>query len=127
MPVERINANPSSSLNINSPDHPAAVANVHGLPANVNVLGDRTGVGRFVQGGSTTASATGTSWSVSAYRTYSVTFPVAYASAPRVFASANNKLASITAPSTTGCSVIVFDNGTTISTSSTFHWMAIGA
>lgn len=66
--------------------HIGASAQVHGLPANVNVLGDRDAAGTYVQSGSSAGSGTAGgagSWTTVAMG--SITFPVAFAAVPRVF------------------------------------------
>jgi len=64
--------------------HIAASAAVHGLPASVNVLGNRSAAGEFAQRG-TIASITVGSSALSAYEaTSAVTFSVAFSSTPIV-------------------------------------------
>jgi hypothetical protein len=69
--------------------HVAASAAVHGLQSGANVLGNKSAVGEFVlRGTAMTGAGTGMPYSVSS--DVSVTFPVAFASAPIVIACGMN-------------------------------------
>lgn len=112
------------------PAHNVA-AGVHGLGASVNVLGNRSASGEFVQRGDTGAQ-TPTSGALSLFGSAggTVTFPVAFSSAPRVFAGATNAaavatLAAIYNVSTTGFTWSAYDFGT--GTARTIQYLAIGS
>ncbi|KKM22846.1 hypothetical protein LCGC14_1621190 [marine sediment metagenome] len=59
-------------------------ANVHGLPASVNVLGNRDASGEFVARGTSGSITLGTSDLPSYAQSAAVTFGTAFSSAPRV-------------------------------------------
>lgn len=93
----------------NADSHSAASANVHGLPASVNVLGNRNASGEFIQRGNGTANSALGSYTINSFRTIIVTFPVAFAAIPRVFVTGrNNELASVGGLSTTGCTLLAW-------------------
>jgi hypothetical protein len=94
----------------NSANHIAASANVHGLPASVNVLGNRNAAGEFIQHGSATVAGSSLAISLSNYRTQAVTFPVAFATVPRVVVGGSNTGFPVTATgaSTTGFTMLAF-------------------
>lgn len=112
----------------NATNHVGASAQVHGLPANVNVLGNRNAAGEFVQRGQVTSSAaqTGaTSFYLSSEST-TVTFPVAFSSTPRVFVccvSDQRNAAGAQNVTTTAFAVGCIGDGPA---NKTVDWLAIG-
>lgn len=109
--------------------HTNASANVHGLPANVNVLGNRNAAGQFVQhgtGSSTTAGSAVSVFRASANTTF--TFPVAFSSTPRVWVALQDGVtggAGVSLVSTTG-----FDSRAwsfSASTTYTIAYLALGS
>lgn len=104
--------------------HVAASANVHGLPASVNVLGNRTASGEYIQRGNGSSSTSATI-SFTHYVDTTVTFANAFGSTPRVFLSGTNaRLASAFSVSSAGFSVRCF--GISTADSVAFDWVAIG-
>lgn len=88
--------------------HIAASAAVHGLPASVHVLGNRNAAGEFVQHGVSGDVSTSAATSFTQAGEVAVTFPVAHAAAPRVFAGGNYIGAILCYAkdiSTTGCTL----------------------
>ena len=73
--------------------HNVAAA-VHGLPASVNVLGNRAAAGEFIQRGNVTAGTTGGDVTVGAINLGVVTFAVAFSATP-VIACSGRSTASI--------------------------------
>jgi hypothetical protein len=111
----------------NSANHIAASANVHGLPALVNVLGNRNAAGEFIQRGNATANGSLVAYSCTHYRTIAVTFPVAFASAPRVFASSGSAyIASVGSLTTTGCTLSAWGDSL-LPSDIVVNYLALGA
>ena len=108
--------------------HIAASAAVHGLPASVNVLGNRSAAGEFVQRGTVASMVATGSYSIS-FVTSAVTFPVAFSSTPIVLpggsTSVGNAALMGTSDITTTGFVLVacIVNGTV--TKSNVGWLAI--
>ena len=99
----------ASDVSASPATHATANANVHGLPASVNVLGNRNASGEFIQRGNGTANSALGSYTINSFRTIIVTFPVAFAAIPRVFVTgSNNELASVGGLSTTGCTLLAW-------------------
>ena len=113
----------------NADSHRTATTNIHGLPASVALLGNRTASGEFIQHGATSAiNGTLTSFTIAAYRSLAVTFPVAFTSAPRLFCNAkdNGILATATSITSTGFTIYLWGGGALVNTL-TADWMAVGA
>lgn len=112
--------------------HASASANVHGLPASVNALGDRSASGRYVQSGSVNTNATGIAAGIGGSGGYSntrqttVTFPSAFSTAPRVLVSGawSYSVDTITA---SNFIVYQYDNLGTGSQAIQCNWLAIGS
>lgn len=109
--------------------HIAASANVHGLPASVNVLGNRNAAAEFIQhGAATTANTTETAGNVnSSDNDAAVTYPVAFGSAPRVFAQTTTGARStgcVASITTTGFNLRGLGGSTVLNLSA--NWLAIG-
>jgi len=113
----------------NGSAHATASAAVHGLPASVNVLGNRSAAGEFVQRGS--GNQTGGSSAQSIYpNTFAITFAVAFSSTPIVVAGSTTSggftcVGGAQTVSTTGCNVCVMTN-TSSSTLNNYGWIALG-
>lgn len=109
--------------------HIAASAEVHGLPADVNVLGSRDAAAQYVQAGVSTTGATKTGSTFEILTaTDSVTFSVAFNSAPRVFCTVTGGLyayISIGTISTTGFDSRGAGRDTGIA-STAYNYLAIG-
>mgnify|MGYP001616542960 FL=1 len=108
--------------------HIAASAAVHGLPASVNVLGNRSAAGEFVQR-STVASMT-TSGAISFYHVSSaVTFAVAFSATPIVCPGGTTSdvvhFGGVQAVTTTGFSYRRLSN-TDSQAASNIGWIALG-
>lgn len=111
------------------PNHNVA-ANVHGLPASVNVLGNRTASGEFIQHALPSVSyGAGSSFTLNNLHTTTATFPVAFASAPIVLLGggdqANGAPGVAIAISTTGFTLWVWDNQAS-GFSGSFGYVALG-
>lgn len=104
--------------------HAAASANVHGLPASVNVLGDRNAAGEFIQHGSGTATGTLTAYTLNQFRDIAVSFPVAFSTTPKVFTSSVLPSNPHTINSS-GCSLRIFGDATLTNTR-VIDYFAIG-
>lgn len=112
--------------------HRDASAAVHGLPASVNVLGDRTAAGEFIQHAVTgNIASANEALSVFYSNSNAITFAVAFTSTPRVFGggttTADQKISSeISAVTTTGFNLRIWaaSNSTTFANNA---WMAIGS
>jgi hypothetical protein len=109
--------------------HVAANANVHGLPASVGVLGDRTGGGHWVQYAGSSTSATGAAFAGFAnIRDQAVTFPVAFSATPVTLVTGVNTVpCAITTVSSTGFTARQFDASGAGSAAIIFHWLAVGS
>lgn len=84
-PGQVLEANPGATA-VQYSTHPTAhnvAANVHGLPASVNVLGNRNAAAEYVQRGSS-ALTPSSAITISNYGTAAVTFPVAFSGTPIV-------------------------------------------
>ena len=95
--------------------HIAASAAIHGLPASVNVLGNRAAAGEFVQRGTVDPGATSGANADVFIVSAGVTFAVAFSSTPFVasagttHSSATNIVFfSVQSITTTGCNIITF-------------------
>jgi hypothetical protein len=106
-------------------NHFAASLNVHGLPASVNVLGNRNAAGEYVQRGAATPNSALSAYSLTHYRSVSVTFPNAFSAAPRVLVGGNFP-AAVQAVSATGFTCFIWGDST-LPTTFSVHWTAIGA
>jgi hypothetical protein len=108
--------------------HAAASAEVHGLPENVHVLGNRNAAGEFIQHGSGSASVSSpTSFSPGYKGPFSVTFPVAFSTTPAVFAAGSVAwlvAIMVSGVSTTGFSYRTVSNG---NITAKFSYQAIGS
>lgn len=109
--------------------HTNAQTNVHGLPPNVAPLGNRTSPSQWIQHGATSTESSGTSMTVyQGAGPYTVTFPVAFNSAPRVFVAAQNRAlawAGCTNIGTTSFNVRHMTNSTWATVA--IAWLALGA
>lgn len=119
----QVGATPSS--------HASASANVHGLPASVNVLGDRAAAGEYIQRGSNSSSTTSVTPGIESYTRYravAVTFPQPFATGvvPKIFLS-GPWVYSYDSPSNTGFTAYQYDNMGAASNTVTFDWFAIGS
>jgi len=113
--------------------HKNASANVHGLGASVNVLGNRNAAGEFVQRGTSSISAAlGSAISISAANAAAVTFPVAFSANPIVLLTLYNTAQGLGACisagtlSTTGFTPAVYGTASATATG-TLHWIALGS
>jgi hypothetical protein len=108
--------------------HGAASAAVHGLPANVNVLGNRNAAGEFIQRGTTSGTASVLAGSISYAVLTAKSFPVAFSSSPLVIGGGTT--------SAVDCIADIFDITTTtftharwttgVDTAANVGWLAIG-
>lgn len=108
--------------------HAAASAEVHGLPENVHVLGNRNAAGEFIQHG--TKNATGDqARSITRGCIEAITFPVAFNSTPVVLpgGTTDNKchLGSARAVTTTGFSLERFSTASELVNN--MQWLALGS
>jgi hypothetical protein len=108
--------------------HTGASANVHGLPASVNVLGNRTAAGQFVQHGGGASVTTGGSSVSIFFGTASVSFPVPFSTTPRVSVAGSSGGVGMhaTSISTTGFTIVGLGTAASASISS-MSWIAIGS
>lgn len=73
-------------------NHTNATSNVHGLPSGAYVLGNKVGAGQFVESGTNNMTSASTNVTLSSSNsTGTCTFPVAFASAPIVVATAQDR------------------------------------
>ena len=100
----------------------------HGMPANVNILGNRNASGEFVQHGS--GSGTAGTVDTAIYQTeIAITFPVAFSGTPKVLTGATtgsqNQVTGGQGITTTGFNLTIahFTSGGTVTNAS---WLAIG-
>lgn len=99
---------------------------LHGLGANVRVLGNRNAAGEYIQRGSVTGQSSSTSFSPSLIQQISVSFPSAFSSAPQVYVNClAGRPACAVSVSATGFTVWVFDNAA--SADRTITYLAIGS
>lgn len=110
--------------------HRAASAAVHGLPASVNVVGNRNAAGEFFQRGSVAVSGTLSAATSLGFLTQTgVTFPVAFGSTPVVTLGLSNTaslfMVGANSVSTTGFTPIAWGAATATPTGS-IHWHALG-
>lgn len=116
-------ANPVTGHNV--------ATNVHGLPANVSVLGDRTSNGRFVQTAiGTTTYGAGSSFTLNnLHISGTFSFGVAFSSTPVIVIGggdpSNGAPGAVVAPTTTGFKVWAWDNQAN-SFSGAVHYIALG-
>lgn len=127
--VARAGANKSifGTATVNAAAHIAASAAVHGLPASVNVLGNRSAAGEFVQRGSDTVVGTGSALGTIYYHLKTVTFPVAFSAVTVVLAAATSGVVcNVGTTSTTIFTASVWNevNG---AISETIKYLAIGS
>jgi len=117
----------ASDVSASPATHATANANVHGLPANANVLGNRNAAGEFIQHGDAIASGTLGAFTISHYRLIAATFPVAFSTAPRVFTGCSNATAvtCVGSITTTGCTLVAWGDGTLAATA-VVNYIALG-
>jgi len=117
----------ASDVSASPATHATANANVHGLPASVNVLGNRNAAGEFIQHGGATASGTLGAFTISHFRLIATTFPVAFSTAPRVFTGCSNATAitCVGSITTTGCTLVAWGDGTLPATA-VVNYIALG-
>lgn len=108
-------------------NHASQVTNVHGLPANVAPLGDRSSSGRFIQSGSgvsiTTASTVGAVYTNS----QTISFPVAFSSTPLVIPAGaqNGQGLHAAVISSTGFTMVAVSGSPSVNVTS-INWIALG-
>ncbi len=106
-------------------------AQVHGLGANVNVLGNRDASGEFIERGSNTEAQTATTVTYEiGDESTTVTFAVAFSGTPKVFVTENtNDQVTVSLDTITTTTFIwrPIGNLPTSSTSYTIDFLAIGA
>ena len=104
-------------------------ANVHGLPASVNVLGNRSASGEFIQRGTFDPAAAGTTDNPVYISNTTVTFPVAFNSTPFVMSGGgtgdNDALGGTQVITTTTFRMIIYTL-TSGSNPTDFRWVALG-
>jgi hypothetical protein len=97
--------------------HLGASAAVHGLPANVNVLGNRTGAGEFIQRGTADPAVCSNATTVYRNTATGISFAVAFTACYGVFVSttsgADNGWFGVIQTSTTSFYVTSFATGNT--------------
>ena len=104
-------------------------SNVHGLPASVNVLGNRNASGEFIQRDSG-AFTTGTSDQAMYPITANITFPVAFSATPIIIPGSNytgnsvSTMMTATLATTTTCDITGFGN--VQSTATRWAYIALG-
>lgn len=106
--------------------HNVAAA-VHGLPASVNVLGNRNAAGEFVQRGTGTVITTGSAATLSHFHTLAMTFAVAFGAAPNIYVnnSGNAYPCGASLISASGFTVFLWD-GRSAAISEAITFLAIG-
>ena len=108
--------------------HNVAAA-VHGLPASVNVLGNRSAAGEFVQRGTLAQGTVQNGPLTIYYASQTLTFPVAFSSAPYVWGGGIIEnafaFAGVLNISTTACTLIKWSSDNV--TAQTLKWVAMGA
>ena len=113
--------------------HAAASAAVHGLPASVNVMGNRTAAGEFLQHATTgqTMGAFGTGATLDTGATQTVTFAVAFSASPTVVAMylSNGTIVAgaLTARSTTSFTLQPLGIANGNPTAEEINWIAVGS
>ncbi len=100
-----------------------------GLPASVNVLGNHSAAGEFVQRGSIASATTDGAFTAAKAKAVAVTFAVAFSAAPIVIGggttSAKNVIPSIYSIATTGFIYNVISDST--DAAANVGWLALGA
>ncbi len=137
MPPSRATLN--QPVNLNSANalynHASSTGAVHGLPTGANVLGDKTGTGRFVQTQTANSGAAQTSGTPGF--TYAQTFShaVAYASTPIVVCGGGGSYAGDTLcagftcawnVTTTTVLINIIGTHTQYINNNPQHWMTVG-
>lgn len=117
----------ASDVSATAASHGTANANVHGLPASVNVLGNRNAAGEFIQHGSGTVNGTLGSYTINSFRILAVTFPVAFSAAPRVVTGCGNvnQLNSVGTVTASGCTLVAWGDATLAATA-VINYIALG-
>lgn len=108
-----------------------ALTVAHGLPANANVLGNKTAAGEFIQHGTDASRTTGVLASVQVAKIgFTITFPVAFSAAPLVIpggvvTNAECYLSAIKITAT-GFDMYIYDHTGSV-TYTDIGWLALGS
>lgn len=122
--ADRIVTVPDEAVDLGLIDN---VANVHGLGANVNVLGNRDASGEFIQRATVDTAVPASSTALSSRVTATDTYAVAFNNIPRVMMAGvtpnEATWAEAHSVTTTGFSIEILSDGTT---TRAVQWVALG-